>query len=35
MSKNDLIKIGVTVVLTLVFANKIRSLPGANKIPTV
>ena len=35
MSKNQLMIIAVTAIVTLVLANKLRSLPGVNKLPTV
>lgn len=35
MNQKTLIIVGVTAVVTLVLANKLRSLPLVNKIPTV
>lgn len=35
MDRNKLILIGVTVVVTLVLAQRLRTLPLVNKIPTV
>lgn len=34
MNKKTMITVAVTVVLTLMFADKIKALPGVNKIPT-
>jgi len=35
MNKEKLILIGVTAIVTLVLANKLRSLPLVSKLPTV
>lgn len=35
MSKNQMITVVVTALVTLVLANKLRSLPGVSKLPTV
>lgn len=35
MDKKTLIIIGATVVVTLMLANKLQSVPGVNKIPTL
>ena len=35
MSKNQMITVALTAVVTLVLANKLRQLPGVNKLPTV
>jgi len=34
MNKNQMITIGVTALVTLVLANKLRSLPLVSKLPT-
>jgi Ni/Fe-hydrogenase subunit HybB-like protein len=34
MTKEKMILIGITAVVTLVLANKLRSLPLVNKLPT-
>jgi hypothetical protein len=35
MNQKTLMTVGVTVLITLVLANKLRTLPLVNKIPTV
>lgn len=35
MSKNQMITVVVTAVVTLILANKLRSLPVVSKLPTV
>jgi hypothetical protein len=35
MSKNQMITVALTALVTLVLANKLRQLPGVNKLPTV
>lgn len=35
MDKRTLMTVAITAIVTLVLANKLRSLPGVNKIPTV
>jgi len=35
MTKDKMILIGVTAIVTLVLANKLRTLPLVNKLPTV
>lgn len=35
MSKNQMITVAVTALVTLVLANKLRQLPGVSKLPTV
>lgn len=35
MNQKTLMTIGITALVTLVLANKLRSLPGVNKLPTV
>lgn len=35
MNKSTMITVAVTALVTLVLANKLRSLPGLNQLPTV
>lgn len=35
MNKKTVIVVGVTVVVTLILADKLRSLPVVGKLPTV
>jgi hypothetical protein len=35
MNQKTLMTVGITVLVTLVLANKLRTLPGVNKLPTV
>jgi hypothetical protein len=35
MNKKTMITVGVTVVVTLVLANKLRSLPVVKSLPTL
>lgn len=35
MSKNQMITVAVTALIVLIAANKLRQLPGLNKLPTV
>lgn len=35
MNKSTLITIGVTVAVTLILADKLRSLPVVSKLPTL
>jgi hypothetical protein len=35
VNKKTMITVGVTVIVTLVLADKLRSLPGVNKLPTL
>jgi hypothetical protein len=35
MDKKTLTIVAVTAVATLILANKLRGLPGVNKLPTV
>jgi hypothetical protein len=35
MSKNQMITVIVTAIVVLVAANKLRTLPGVNKLPTI
>lgn len=35
MNKKTMVTVGVTVIVTLILANKLRSLPGLKALPTV
>lgn len=35
MSKNQIMVIVITAIVTLIIAPKLRSLPGVNKLPIV
>ena len=35
MNKKTMTTVAITAVVVLILANKLRSLPGVNKLPTV
>lgn len=35
MNRQTMITVAVTAIIVLIAANKLRSLPGVNKLPTI
>jgi hypothetical protein len=35
MNKKTMVTVGVTVLITLILADKLRALPGVSKLPTL